>query len=217
MYSPGTDDMAVLLEVFLHGEYRRACDLLQRPVRTVVDVGSNIGCSIAFLATCFPEARVVGVEPSPTNLAVARRTLKPLIESGRVVLVHGFIGGRARVARIGHRGLGGSAELSLKEAGAGDNATNVPVITMPELMSEHNVHSIDLLKCDIEGSELELFAECGDWISAVRAMAIELHDSLDTQWLTRILEPHGGLKVIEATSKPSATDLVWLARSHLAQ
>ena len=34
---------------------------------------------------------------------------------------------------------------------------------------------IDLLKCDIEGAERELFEDCRSWIAQVNAIVIELH------------------------------------------
>ena len=34
---------------------------------------------------------------------------------------------------------------------------------------------VDLLKCDIEGTEKELFAGCAPWIGRVRHLAVETH------------------------------------------
>jgi len=35
---------------------------------------------------------------------------------------------------------------------------------------------IDVLKCDIEGSETEVFKDCSSWIRRVRCMAVEVHN-----------------------------------------
>ncbi len=45
-------------------------------------------------------------------------------------------------------------------------------------MKEEEIETIDLLKIDIEGSELELFRSeaCGKWMRRVKNLAIELHD-----------------------------------------
>ena len=42
-------------------------------------------------------------------------------------------------------------------------------------MREAGIHSIDLLKVDIEGAEVEVFESC-PWIRNVELLAIELHD-----------------------------------------
>jgi hypothetical protein len=40
-------------------------------------------------------------------------------------------------------------------------------------MRENGLDKIDLLKCDIEGTESELFANCKDWISRVDHLIVE--------------------------------------------
>lgn len=49
-------------------------------------------------------------------------------------------------------------------------------ITVEELMREHGLESIDLLKVDIEGAEKEIFEKCSPWIDRVRAIAVEVHE-----------------------------------------
>ena len=51
----------------------------------------------------------------------------------------------------------------------------VRAITMDTLMRENGIESIDFLKIDIEGAEVEVF-ETYPWIKKVRVIAIELHD-----------------------------------------
>jgi hypothetical protein len=46
---------------------------------------------------------------------------------------------------------------------------------MATLLARHPMDRIDLLKCDIEGSEAELFANCAPWIDRVRNLVIEVH------------------------------------------
>src|SRR5690606_25250839 len=50
----------------------RLIDALARPGSTVVDVGANIGYNTLYAARRVgPEGRVIAIEPSPDNLAVA--------------------------------------------------------------------------------------------------------------------------------------------------
>ena len=50
------------------------------------------------------------------------------------------------------------------------------VLTIPELLRNgYSAASIDILKCDIEGSEVELFGNCQNWIGRVRALVVGLH------------------------------------------
>jgi FkbM family methyltransferase len=40
----------------------------------------------------------------------------------------------------------------------------IPVITMDRLCEEAKLDRIDVLKCDIERADAELFADCAGWI-----------------------------------------------------
>jgi hypothetical protein len=48
---------------------------------------------------------------------------------------------------------------------------------MRTLMTETGIDSIDLLKMDVEGAEVEAF-EQSDWMSGVQVVVIELHDNI---------------------------------------
>ncbi len=75
--------------------------------------------------------------------------------------------------------------LDLSKEGVGHSAVrttattegSTPAVTIPGLMERFGLTHLDLLKIDIEGSELELFTQ-GDhtWIEKVDTIAIELHD-----------------------------------------
>ena len=54
---------------------------------------------------------------------------------------------------------------------------SVRAVTMDTVMRETGIDSIDLLKVDIEGAEIEIFKSC-PWIRKVRVLTIELHDRL---------------------------------------
>ena len=59
---------------------------------------------------------------------------------------------------------------------AAHQGTGVRAVTVPEIMRQHDLPGIDLLKVDIEGSEMEVFSHADTWIGSVNAISIELHD-----------------------------------------
>ncbi|MGH7179629.1 MAG: FkbM family methyltransferase, partial [Tepidisphaeraceae bacterium] len=208
---PGTDDLAVLLEIFQSGEYRFAPHAIAGPVSTALDLGSNVGFSIEFFNTMYPTARFVGVEPDANNLAMARQNLADLIDAGRVTLCHGFIGARPRVATLARAGQGGSNELQMRELGPDDDDAGIPVVTVGQLIERHGLHRIDLLKCDIEGAERELFDDCGQWIGRVRNLVVELHAELNAQWLCQRLGAAGAkFDLIRWEHRHAGASLAWL-------
>jgi hypothetical protein len=84
---------------------------------------------------------------------------------------------------------------------------------MPVLMEKHRIGAIDLLKCDIEGGEQELFSDCGNWIGSVRAMVIELHDGRSGDWIVQQCRQGGAdFELLKITPKTPGISLGWLRR-----
>lgn len=207
---PGTTDLMVLLELFQLGEYQHAKQLVREPVRTILDLGGNVGYSVAYFRSLWPDAEFSVVEPSADNLAMIRRNHADLLDPKRLTLTEGFIGGHRRRVAI-DSSAGGSNELRL---GAEDQASSdsVEVWTIPDVLAKTGWKQIDLLKCDIEGSEKELFENCKDWIGCVRNLVVELHTPLDQVWLSERLKANGStLNCVKTFQNHSGAALAWYA------
>lgn len=215
---PGTSDFVTFLEVFVVGEYAAARQTVGPPVRWVVDLGTNVGFSVAYFAALWPEAAFVGVEPDDGNLAAARRTLAPLLDAGRAHLHRNFIGARPRQARVARAGVGPNEYRLAESAGGSVGASTgdeVEVVTVAHLLDRHDIATVDLLKCDIEGGERELFSDCRAWIGRVRHVVAELHDGLDDDWLlARLAENGGAFARRQVERRHDGAMLVWLAAAH---
>ena len=61
------------------------------------------------------------------------------------------------------------------------NGHGCRAVTLPTLMRETGIESVDILKVDIEGAEKEVFSQC-DWMDRVGLLAIELHDRHRPGW-----------------------------------
>lgn len=188
----GTTDVQVYREIYVSGEYEAARALPQDSVTTIVDLGSNVGLSLRYLLGVFPGARAVGVEPDAGNLAMCRRNIEAGGDDGRCVLVQAFAGGRRRSALVDRSGKEWSYRLGDDVDRAGPSAGSVPVITVPDVLDQAGIDGeIGLLKCDIEGAEAEVFADCAAWVGRVRAMVVEVHGPYQRADLERDLAQAG--------------------------
>lgn len=52
----------------------------------------------------------------------------------------------------------------------------IPALGIPEILADFNMPVIDVLKIDIEGSEIEVLGSSEGWIDNVGTMVLELHD-----------------------------------------
>ena len=74
-----------------------------------------------------------------------------------------------------------------------EGGAEVDVLTMNRLSAVAGLDRIDVLKCDIEGAEAELFADCRSWIGRVGAMVVECHtDVMTASELLDTLVDNGG-------------------------
>lgn len=163
-----SSDPDVFDQLFLADELAFAKSLSN--IRTIVDLGANVGFASARFLSAFHDSKVIAVEPDPDNAAICRANLAPygsrarLIEggvwhtSGGLMLVRGaFRDGREWTTQV--------------RSARADETPDTMAYDIDSLTQE----PIDLLKIDIEGSEQALFSLNTGWLDRVRHLCIELH------------------------------------------
>jgi FkbM family methyltransferase len=199
----GSSDWYVMEEIFLNGEYGRVETDLPRGVRNVVDLGANIGMSVMLWLKLFPGARVAAVEPDAQNVQMIRRNLDGMPGAAGVVVIRACAAGRHRTVTLSRS----VAEWAFSMKEKGDKVLpateEVHALTVPEILDEAGMSGeIDLLKCDIEGAEAEVFADCAGWIGRVRHLIVELHAPYTAERLMSDLKRNGAkLSVLQRQDK----------------
>lgn len=184
---PSTGDLFILYEIMAREIYRVAAATLDpSSVKTVVDCGANIGMSALYFASRYPSARIISIEPDPANfeLLVHNTRDEPRIAAVRAAVV-GTPQGPVRLTQ--DRPAWGNR---IADAGGGSAGIEVRTLTMGQVMAEHAISSIDLLKVDIEGAEQQMFSEPG-FLDCVRYVLIELHEPYDLDGFRRDVARHG--------------------------
>ena len=162
-------DAVVMYQVMVMREYDFG-DKLESP-KFIIDGGANIGIASVTFLNEYPEARVVAVEPEPSNFELCRKNLAPY--SDRVTLLHGAVWKTSgRLVLDAHEE---SWANEVHEAPDGQ-VGSVEAFSVPALIA-YGPGEVDLFKVDIEGSEKEVFGPgAEDWLPKVRNIAIDLHD-----------------------------------------
>jgi len=181
-------DFLVLAEIFDLNEYARVKDWDLPDDARIVDLGANIGLASVYFASLYPQARVAAVEPDQENCRLIARNCRRLLREHRLHVMRAFVAAGDGVAGI-ERNLRSWAFQKVDQIDADHEA--VPCLSMPTLLNASRFDRIDLLKCDIEGSERELFRGCGPWIGQVRHLIVETHKPYRVQDLYQDLRASG--------------------------
>ncbi len=183
----GTTDFQLVEEIFEHGEYAPAAAFTlpdaSKGGGVVLDLGANIGLATRYFDRRHPSAHFIAVEPDFDNLRLLEINCRHLFDAGRLQTFHGFVAARDGYAAIDRTGGAwairktdpGIAPEDHPTTGNGGAVELIPCLSVPTLLDRAGVDRVDLLKCDIEGSEAELFADCAAWIGRVDHLIVETH------------------------------------------
>jgi FkbM family methyltransferase len=157
-------------EVFVNGVY----GFEARTARPrIIDCGANIGMSVIFFKSLYPNAEVIAFEPDPRTFA----RLEENVHGNRLADVR--LINRALAAAPGtvrfysDTAADGSIIASLDPARGGRLALTVQAVTLSSFIER----PVDFLKIDVEGAEYGLVQELVDSgaVDQVHEMAIEVH------------------------------------------
>ena len=194
---PDDGDLFIFFEMLERQTYFISDALLPPThVRTIVDAGANIGLASLFLASRYPQARIVAVEPNPGNFELLVRNTR---QEPRVTPLQAAVAGAENMGDvyIGTEGRGSHFQVNTTGAGVA-----VRAVTIETICREHGLATLDLLKMDIEGGELEVFAN-PEFMPRVGAVVIELHDRYRVDAFNRDIAPFGfAARVLDASKDP---------------
>ncbi len=161
----------LLMELFIEESYK-GCD---PPPTTIVDLGSNIGMSILLFKSLWPACRVLGVEASAEIFAMLQQNVQGLAD---VTVVNRAVSDRHGEITFYSTpsSLMGSTN-ALRGGSLGRTVEKAP-------LSEFITGPVDLLKIDIEGSEIAAFAEleASGKMPLIYQMFIEYHHHIPGEW-----------------------------------
>lgn len=154
-----------------HGQlmayYRSILQSAKTPL--IVDCGGNTGLATRYFSENYPEAKIVCIEPDPSNLAQARRNN----HSPNIVFMESAIGSEKSRGTIVDPGLGNNG---YRISCAADGATEIVSINGLLEQFDATQYTPFIVKIDIEGFESELFSKNLEWIEKFPLLVIELHD-----------------------------------------
>jgi FkbM family methyltransferase len=156
------------------------------PIRTIVDVGANVGAATVYFALTHPEARIFAFEPCPESYALWTSNVEGLANvtgfnfglSDRDGQLPLYLGHEDPVTNsLGASVLNGreSVLVSLRAAGV--------------ILAEQGIDTIDILKVDTEGCEVAILRTLAAWLPRTGIIYVEYHAAADRLEIDRLLAP----------------------------
>jgi FkbM family methyltransferase len=165
-----TSDLPTFEQIFVEQQYLFRINRFNPEY--IIDGGANTGISTVFFANRYPHAKIVAIEPEPSNYALLVQNTAPY---GNITPLHAALWNRKTSLAISNPHAEKNA-FRIQAAAATDNS-NIPALSPADIMETTGFPRLDILKLDIEGAEKELFEEnSGLWLDKTDVIIIELHD-----------------------------------------
>jgi FkbM family methyltransferase len=229
----GGDALSMWREIFLTGVYDAAVGHL-RPGDTVLDIGAHLGLASLRFADRAQPLRIIACEPAPPTFDCLEANLREHAPgsvarkvavgagTGETTLVHYSHPAMSTMSTtvvddeetrfnvdtiLSNRGNEDAAERRewVDDMLASASSYTVPLVTVSQLVAEHGIEEIALLKVDVERAELEVLAGIGEEVwPRIHAVVMEVHridDRLAT--VEALLTRHGF--AVEITQESAMT------------
>ena len=175
----------------------------------IMDCGSNIGVSILYFKSKFPDCRIEAFEPHEETFKLLEQTIRT--NRLRNVTAHCVaIGDTEETTMLYyHEEKKGSLNMSIASREGLPNSSAVRC----RKLSSYILDTVDLIKLDIEGAELQVIQDLiqSNKVSSVAQLVLELHDGphQNPKEVLHLLQERFDCVVQRPGLQPDADEVVW--------
>ena len=138
----------------------------------VIDCGANIGVTVTWWKTRYPDAQVLAFEADPDLFRVLQRNCGAL---PGVRLLNAAVWDREGDIPFLSKGSEGGHVAELSNCPRQEMIRSVPCVRLRSFLSQ----KCDFLKMDIEGAEVTVIRDCADALKNVARTFVEYHSFVD--------------------------------------
>jgi len=141
--------------------------------KTILDAGANIGTASRFFSNQFPEAKIIAIEPDSENYEILIKNTQN--NKNIQCLKEGLWSSDTKLSIVNDDEW--KYAIRVKEDAL---EGKINAFSIPGVMKMQGWDFIDILKLDIEGSEVEILSKHLElWVDKIGMLIIELHPGLD--------------------------------------
>ena len=153
-------------------------------VKTILDVGANLGAASAYFAMLYPQARVYALEPAsaPFSLLKYNTASFPNVAS----FPFGFFAHDKQAALF--HGKTDSVESSVISTHRTDSdGEQIQLVSATTFLAEQGLENVDILKLDTEGCEVPILRSLKNYLGELKLLYVEYHSERDRRLIDELL------------------------------
>jgi len=155
-------------EIFRQEIYKFNTDTLKP---SIIDCGANIGLSIIYFKRLYPESEIIGFEPDKRIFDILTFNISSF-NLENITLINKGLWNEETTLKFFSEGADGGR---IAVEGDKKNIVEIQTVRLREYLSK----TVDFLKIDIEGAEVEVLKDCKDLLNNVKHIFVEYHSFLN--------------------------------------
>jgi FkbM family methyltransferase len=172
----GTSDIRNMRQIFCWNEY----GFLDGDIKTMLDLGGYVGYASIYVSSRFPGVQVALVEPDRDNYKMALLNCR---QYPNIDVINAGVWSKSCSLTLDRKIADEDWGTIMREVVPGepiDSKATIPALSVSSLIERSGFERVSFLKCDIEGSERELFSKPStrSWLSLCDIISCELHDHI---------------------------------------
>lgn len=142
---------------------------------TFLDIGANIGMFSMSIANSFDNISIHAFEPVPSNFHVLKQNLKTNSLENRIKANNFAVGSNCSTISMCVEGQ--TSHVSRNESTNNSKKVGINLLSIDSYCETNNINDVKLIKCDVEGFELEVLAGAKKVITSQKpCLVIEIED-----------------------------------------
>lgn len=156
------------LDIFINKSYKFKTE---KPNPVIIDCGANIGLSVLYFKTLYPDAIVRAFEPDAKIFKVLEDNCNKFCLKNVELFNKGVWTNNEEVSFLSDGADGGKIVKNFDS----NELSKLKMVHLKDLLEKEK--EIDLLKIDIEGAESEVISDCSESLQGVKFLFVEYHSS----------------------------------------
>jgi len=192
-------DVIILREMFEWQDYKVMQKYEYKP-KVIWDIGANVGLAGLYFYCLYPEAMIVGFEPSDKEYNLACKNYKNIPRHKIFNIALGKENTSANFLSDTKRAGGQCLEMHRPNADYFWERKQVSVRRAESLIEAQECDIPDMLKIDVEGGEYDVLTGFSEYLHYVREIMIEIHTT-DLYEKCRSLVEQYGFRIYQEEKK----------------